>query len=520
MPIPFRPTVLIINDGWGVAPDSEGNAITRAKTPNFSKWIKTYPTMTIKASGVEVGLSWGEMGNSEVGHLNIGAGRVYYQTLPRITKEIGDKSFFENAALKKAAEHAKKNGTKLHLLGIVSAGNVHGSDEHMYALLEFCKVQGLSNVYLHAILDGRDSKFDSGKMFIERALAKMKELGVGKIATLGGRFFAMDRDNRWDRVEKMYRVMTEGGAGVGDPIAAIQKSYDAKVYDEEFVPVVVDGAGKVEKNDAIIFFNFRPDRAREITRAFVMPQFDKFAREKIEPLMFATMTEYEKGLPVDVAYPPDVIKMSLAETLSKAGKTQFHVAETEKYAHVTFFLNGTIEKAWPGEDRVVVPSPKVVSYAEAPEMSAMEVAKEVVKAIESDKYDFVVINFANVDMVAHTGELAPSIKGVEAVDKAMGLVVAITLAKKGAIFITADHGNGEEVVNLKTHDKDKEHSTNPIPLVCISADWEGQVGPGGDVLGGDLSLVQPVGMLADVAPTILKNMGVAQPVEMTGRSLI
>lgn len=519
MPTPFRPTVLIINDGWGVAPDSDGNAITRAKTPNFTKWVKTYPTMTIKSSGIDVGLSWGEMGNSEVGHLNIGAGRVYYQTLPRISKEIADKSFFNNAVLQKVAEHAKK-GAKLHLFGIVSAGNVHGSDEHLFALLEFCKAQGLKNVFVHAILDGRDSKFDSGKMFIERALGKMKEFGVGKIATLGGRFFAMDRDNRWDRVEKMYRAMTEGGVSAGEPLDLIQKSYDAKVYDEEFVPVVIDPAGKIEANDAVLFFNFRPDRAREITKAFVAGDFDKFARTKIEPLLFATMTEYEKGLVPDVCYPPDVIQMSLAETISKAGKTQFHVAETEKYAHVTFFLNGTIEDAWSGEDRKIVPSPKVNSYAEAPEMSAVKVAEEAVKAIESNKYDFVVMNFANADMVGHTGDFAATVKGVEAVDKAMGMVVAITLAKNGAVFITADHGNGEEVVNVHTGDKDKEHSTNPIPFVCISNDWEGQLGPGGEVIGGDLSLVQPVGMLADVAPTILHTMGIDQPKEMTGRALM
>lgn len=519
MPLPYRPTVLIINDGWGVAPDSDGNAIAHAKTPNFTKWVKTYPAMTIKASGIDVGLSWGEMGNSEVGHLNIGAGRVYYQTLPRISKEIADKSFFNNATLQKVAAAAKKGG-KLHLLGIVSAGNVHGSDEHLYALLEFCKTNGLNNVFVHAILDGRDSKFDSGKMFIERALAKMKELGVGKIATLSGRFFAMDRDNRWDRIEKAYRVMTEGAPSVGDPAGAIQKSYDAKVYDEEFVPVSIDPSGKIESGDAVLFFNFRPDRARELTRAFVQPDFDKFARTKLEPLMFATMTEYEKGLPVDVCYPPEVIHMSLAETISRAGKTQFHVAETEKYAHVTFFLNGTIEEAWPGEDRKIVPSPKVASYAEAPEMSAIEVAKQAVTAIESNKYDFVIMNFANADMVGHTGDMAATVRGVEAVDKAMGMVVAITLARNGAVFITADHGNGEEVLNLKTGDKDKEHSTNPIPFLCISKDWEGQVGPAGEVIGGDLSLVQPVGMLADVAPTILHAMGVTQPPEMTGRALI
>jgi 2,3-bisphosphoglycerate-independent phosphoglycerate mutase len=519
MPTPFRPTVLIINDGWGIAPDSEGNPITRAKTPNFSKWIKTYPAMTIKASGIDVGLSWGEMGNSEVGHLNIGAGRVYYQTLPRIGKEISDKSFFSNETLQKVAANAKKGG-KLHLLGIVSVGNVHGSLDHLFAILEFCKAQKLTDVFVHVILDGRDSKFDSGKGFVERLLAKMKELGVGKIATMGGRFYGMDRDNRWDRIEKMYRVMTENGKSAGNPVDLIQKSYDAKVYDEEFVPVLIDPKGIVTPGDSVLFFNFRPDRSRELTRAFVAPDFDKFSRTKIEPLMFATMTEYEKGLPVDVCYPPEVIKMTLAETISKAGKTQFHVAETEKYAHVTFFMNGTIEEAWPGEDRKIIPSPKVASYAEAPEMSALEVAKEAVKAIESDKYDFVLMNFANADMVGHTGDFAATLRGVEAVDKAMGMVVAITLAKNGAVFITADHGNGEEVLNLKTGDKDKEHSTNPIPFLCISRDWEGQVGPGGEVIGGDMSLVQPVGMLADVAPTILHTMGIEQPAEMTGRALI
>lgn len=526
MPIPFKPVVLIINDGWGVAPDGDGNPITRAKTPNFSKWIRTYPTMTIKSSGIEVGLSWGEMGNSEVGHLNIGAGRVYYQTLPRISKEIADKSFFQNTALQKAVTVAKNNGVKLHLLGIVSAGNVHGSDEHLYALLEMCKTAGLKdNVFIHVILDGRDSKFDSGKMFVERLLAKMKELGVGKIATVGGRYYAMDRDNRWDRVEKMYVAMTAGtGEQATDALAAIQASYDKKVYDEEFVPTVLTSGGKpvaqVGTGDAVIFFNFRPDRARELTGAFVTPAFDKFKREQIQPLTFVTMTEYEKGLPVEVCYPPEVIQMTLAETISKANKKQFHVAETEKYAHVTFFFNGTIEEAWPGEDRKIIPSPKVASYAEAPEMSAIKVAEAAVAAIETDKYDFVVMNFANVDMVGHTGDFAATKKGVEAVDKAMGMVVALTLAKNGAVFITADHGNGEEVLNLRTGQKDKEHSTNPIPFICIAKEWEGQVGPGGEVPGGDLSLMQPVGMLGDVAPTILKHMGIPQPKEMTGRFLL
>ncbi|MCX6781212.1 MAG: hypothetical protein NT003_03825 [Candidatus Magasanikbacteria bacterium] len=286
----YRPTVLIINDGWGIAPDGEGNAITRAKTPNFLKWISSYPTMTLKASGVEVGLSWGEMGNSEVGHLNIGAGRVYYQTLPRISKEISDKTFFSNPALQKLVAHGKAGG-KVHLLGIVSAGNVHGSEDHLFALLEFCKAEGLNNVFVHAILDGRDSKFDSGKMFIDRLLGKTRELGVGKLATMGGRFFAMDRDTHWERIEKMYHVMTESGGAKTDALKAIQKSYDAKVYDEEFAPIVVDPAGIVESGDAVLSFNFRPDRARELTRAFVASDFDKFPRTKIDPLLIVTMTE-------------------------------------------------------------------------------------------------------------------------------------------------------------------------------------------------------------------------------------
>ncbi len=407
------------------------------------------------------------------------------------------------------------------MLGLVSAGNVHSSDEHLFALLEFCKTQKLDNVYIHAILDGRDSKFDSGKYFIERLQSKMKSIGVGKIATMGGRFYAMDRDNRWDRIEKMYRAMTEGaGPQNADAIDALDKSYAAKVYDEEFIPTVINADGLVAPGDTVLFFNFRPDRARELTRAFVMPDFDKFSCTRITPLLFATMTEYEKGLPTLVCYPPEVIKNTLAEVISDAGKKQFHVAETEKYAHVTFFLNGTVEKAWPGEDRLVIPSPQVASYAEAPEMSAMKVAKAAVDAIESNKYDFVVINFANADMVGHTGDYNATVRGVEAVDKAMGLVVAITLAKHGAVFITADHGNAEEVVNLHTHEKDKEHSTSPIPFLAISGDWEGQTGPSGDVIEGDLSLLPPVGMLADVAPTILKAMGIPQPVEMSGRALI
>ena len=411
-------------------------------------------------------------------------------------------------------------------MGIVSPGNVHGSEEHIWALLKMAKDKGSQQVYVHAFLDGRDVGFDTGKKFIERLQEKMKELGIGKIASISGRFYSMDRDNRWDRVQAAYDVITkgEGKAKGDDPLKLIQDSYDAKVYDEEFVPTVITEGGNpvatVSNGDAIIFSNFRPDRAREITQAFVVPNFEKFQREYITDLYFGAMAEYEKGLPVEVAFPPEVVKNSMAEVISAAGLNQFHVAETEKYAHVTFFLNGTVEEPFKGEDRKIVPSPKVDSYAKAPEMSAAGVAKETVKAIESGKYDFVVLNLANADMVAHTGDLDASIKGVEAVDAAVGKIVDATLAKGGAALITADHGNGEELTNIHTGEMDKEHSTNPIPFIIIGKQWEGISGPAGDIIEGDLSISPPVGILADVAPTVLHILGVEQPEDMTGRSLI
>lgn len=527
MPYHYKPVVLIILDGWGVAPDSEGNAITQAQTPNFTKLLKNYPTMTLFASGTEVGLSFGEMGNSEVGHLNIGAGRVYYQTLPRINQAIASGAFFDNPAFKQAVEQIKKSTTNLHLLGVVSNGNVHASLEHLYALLEFCKKQKLSKeVFVHVILDGRDSLYNSGKFFVAALLKKMKELKVGQIASLLGRYYAMDRDNRWDRCAKAYRAIAEGQAERAgeDPLKLIEESYAAKNYDEEFIPSVITNKGQplttIKANDAVIFFNFRPDRARQLTKALVLPGFDKFERAYLKNLFFVTMSEYEKELPVVVAYPPIVIRNSLAETVSKAGLKQAHVAETEKFAHVTFFLNGTINDPFPGEDRALVSSPKVPSYDQKPEMSAPEVTKEVTKALDGGKYDLVVVNFANADMVGHTGDLAATKKGVEVIDKCLGEVVDHTLAHGGAAVITADHGNAEEVINLQTGEIDKEHSNNAVPLVIVSKDFMGQAGPSGDAPEGDLSLLQPVGMLSDVAPTVLSLMGLSQPEEMTGRPLI
>lgn len=525
----YRPTVLIIMDGWGVAPAGDGNSISKAKTPRLDDFIKNYPVMTLTASGTEVGLSFGEMGNSEVGHLNIGAGRVYYQTLPRIDTEIANGNFANNPAFLDAMEHVKKNRSNLHIMGLVSAGKVHASDEHLHKLLEIAKKQGVGKqVYVHAFLDGRDTLYNSGKYFIETLLNKMKELKVGKLCSMSGRYWAMDRDNHWDRVEKVYRVMTEGIAErtAVDPLQAIDGAYANKNYDEEFFPTLItDKNGKptalVEDNDAVIFFNFRPDRAREITKAFILPEFNKFERKTLNNLFFCAMSEYEKDLPVSkVAYPPVVVLNSLAEVVSKAGLKQFHIAETEKYAHITFFLNGTREEPFVGEDRKIIPSPKVSSYDEQPEMSAPEVAKETIKAVESGQYGLVAVNFANADMVGHTGNLEATIKACEAVDQSVGQVVDHVLAKNGAVVITADHGNAEEVVNLQTGEIDKEHSTNAVPLLILSNDLIGQAGPSGDPPEGDLSLMQPVGILADVAPTVLNLIGVEQPPEMTGQSLV
>ena len=523
----YKPVVLVIFDGWGVAPSGEGNAITQAKTPNFLEYLKSYPAMTLAASGNEVGLLFGEIGNSEVGHLNIGAGRVYYQSCPRINQAITDKSFFDSKAFLQAVEHVKKNKTKLHLIGMLSSGNVHSSNDHLYALLELCKKNKLSDeVFVHVILDGRDCTYNAGINFVKELEQKMKTLKVGRIASVSGRFYAMDRDNRWNRVEQAYRAMAEGAAEkqYRSAVEAIQASYDTKVYDEEFVPTVIVDKDKpvatVENGDAAIFFNFRPDRARELTKAFVLPGFNKFERTYITDLSFVTMMEYEKNLPVTVAYEPVLVPNCLAEVISKNKLSQFHVAETEKYAHVTFFLNGTVEDPFPKEDRKLVASAQVANYAEVPEMSAYEITKEAVKAIGSKKYAFVVINFANADMVGHTGNLKATIKACEAVDECLGEIVKHTLAHGGVAMVTADHGNAEEVINLQTGEMDKEHSTNAVPFLIIGEDFRGQAGPAGDPPEGDLSLVPPVGVLADVAPTVLALLGLEQPPEMTGRALI
>ncbi len=522
----YRPVVLVILDGWGIAPKGPGNAITLAKTPTFDNLIKNYPVATLQASGTEVGLSFGEMGNSEVGHLNIGAGRVYYQTLPRIDNEIATGSFIKNPIFLKAVEHVKKNKSKLHFMGLIG-GKVHSSPEHLYELLKMAKTNGLKDdVFIHAFLDGRDSIFDSGRYFINSLQEKTKELKIGKIASLTGRYYAMDRDNQWDRTEKTYKMLTTGIAEKTseDPLKALEDSYAQKIYDEEFLPTLIEQKGKplalIEENDAVVFFNFRPDRARQLTKAFVLPSFEKFSRSKINNLFFVTMTEYEKELPVEIAYSPIGLRNVLAEVVSQAGLKQLHIAETQKYAHITFFLNGTREEPFPGEDRIIIPSPTVSSFEDKPEMSAYEITKQVVQAIEENKYDFIAINFANGDMVGHTGNLEATVKSIEILDGCLKQVVEKVLLKNGALVITADHGNAEEIFNLQTGGMDKEHSTNPVPVFIVSNDLLGQAGPSGDPPEGDMSLLSPVGMLADVAPTILALLGLSQPKEMNGRSLV
>lgn len=520
-----KPTVLLIIDGFGAAPDAEGNAVTKARMPNYKKLVQNYPAMTLRASGEEVGLSWGEMGNSEVGHLAIGAGRVYYQTLPRINREIATGDFFKNKALLAAFAHAKKNNSAVHLVGLVSNGRVHALDSHCHALLEMAQKENFSNIFVHAFLDGRDTVYNAAPDFLKTLHEKFVEFGRGEIATMSGRFYAMDRDNRWDRVEKAYNAMVLGqGETAVDPLEALKASYTKEIFDEQFAPTVLlknnAPVTTIKDNDAVIFFNFRPDRMRQMAKAFVLPDFDKFSRQRLNNIFPVTMAEYEKGLPVEVAIAPEVVVCPLAEAVSRVGLKQLHIAETEKYAHITFFLNGTREESFLGEERVIIPSPRVASYDQAPAMSVYEITDRVIKELNEGKFDFIAINFAAPDMVAHTGNFAATVKACEATDDCLGQLVDAVLRHNGTLLVTADHGNCEEVKNLRTGEMDKEHSTNPVPFLIINQDLAGKIGLGGEAPEGDLSLLQPVGMLADVAPTVLAVMGVEKPVEMTGSSLL
>lgn len=520
-----QPAVLLILDGFGVAPPSRGNCIALAKTPVLDRLVEQYPVVTLQAAGDAVGLPWGEMGNSEVGHLTMGAGKVIYQDLPRITRSIVDKSFFSNPAFTQAIANVKTQNSALHLIGMFSSAGVHSFDEHAYALLELCKREKVDRVFVHVILDGRDSPYNSGLQFIEKLQRKMHLLGLGQIATVMGRQYAMDRDNHWERIQLAYDAMVKGqGPSAAEPTAAVKDSYAAGVYDEQFLPTVMtDGqqpVAKIGDQDSVIFFNYRSDRARELTKAFVLPTFVKFPREEyLQHLFFVTMTEYEKDLPVTIAYPVENVTTPLAKVYSDAGLAQLHAAETEKYAHVTFFFNGRVETTFPGEDRILIPSPSIANYDQKPDMSAREVAERVIQEISSGKYSLVVMNFANPDMIGHTGNIPATIKAIETVDGLVGQIVEATLSVNGFVLITADHGNAEDKINGQTGAVSKEHSANPVPLFVIADHLPLEMVQRFRSPMRDLSSLTPVGVLADVAPTLLGLAGLPIPDDMTGHNL-
>ena len=502
-------TALIIMDGFGIGEnDSHKNAIAAARIPNLFRLMGEYSVTSIGASGLDVGLPDGQMGNSEVGHTNIGAGRVVYQMLVKITKDIEDGVFFENPALLGAMENCRKNDSALHLIGLVSDGGVHSHMRHIMGLIEMAHRHGLKKVYLHALLDGRDVDVTSGAGFVKQVADKLNEYGIGKVASVGGRFYAMDRDKAWDRVEKGYAAMVYGeGNQAEDAVEAIEESYKNGVTDEFVVPTVCAKEGMVKANDSVVFFNFRPDRARQITRAFVDPDFDGFERRNgFFPLYYVCMAQYDATMPnVHVAYPPEKLTMTMGEYLSVNGKTQLRIAETQKYAHVTFFFNGGEEKQFEGEDRILIPSPDVETFDLKPEMSAYEVTDAVLKAIDEDKYDVIIMNYANCDMVGHTGVMDAAVKAVKAVDECVGRVVDALVKKGGKAIVTADHGNADKMVDEEGKPF-TPHSTNPVPAIVIDPTC-----PKHELREG--------GRLCDLCPTMLKMMGMPQPKEMTGKSL-
>ena len=495
----------MILDGFGIAPE-HGNAIKAAHKPNLDRLFANNPITQIGASGLDVGLPDGQMGNSEVGHTNIGAGRIVYQELTRITKSISDGDFFTNPALLAAADHAAANNKALHLIGLLSDGGVHSHNSHLYALVELAKKRGCKKVYIHALLDGRDVPPSSGKDFVAHCAQKLREIGVGEIATVMGRYYAMDRDNRWERVEKAYAAMVYGeGVQCADPVKAVENSYRDEVTDEFVVPTVCTKGAEIQANDSVVFFNFRPDRAREITRTFVDPEFKGFERKNgFFPLTYVCMTQYDATMPnVQVAFKPQSLENTFGEYISKNGLTQLRIAETEKYAHVTFFFNGGVEKQYPGEDRVLVSSPKVATYDMQPEMSAYEVTDKLVDCIHSGKYDVIVLNFANCDMVGHTGVFEAAKAAVEAVDKCVGRVTDAISEMGGVTLITADHGNADKMFE-EDGSPFTAHTTNPVPFCVV----------------GYPCTLRSGGKLADIAPTMLKILGLPQPAEMDGKSII
>ena len=504
-----KPVMLMILDGFGINPNEKGNAVAIANTPNIDKLKKTWPTTIIHTSGLDVGLPEGQMGNSEVGHTNIGAGRIVYQDLTRITKSIEDGDFFSIKEFADAIDNCKKNNSNLHIMGLLSDGGVHSHIRHLIALLEFAKRKDFENVYVHCFMDGRDTPPTSGEGYIAKLEEKMKEKGVGKIATIEGRFYAMDRDKRWNRVKEAYDAMVNGvGEEATSALGAIEASYQKEVFDEFVKPTVIcngdSPVATIKDNDSVIFFNFRPDRAREITRTLVDKDFNEFETKKMN-LFFVCFTQYDETMPnVKIAFEPETLVNTFGEYISKKGLKQLRIAETEKYAHVTFFFNGGEEKEYEGEDRILVPSPKVETYDLKPEMSALEVTDKVVEAINSGKYDSIILNYANPDMVGHTGSLEAAVKAVETIDGCVGKVVEAIEKQNGILIITADHGNAEQMIDYKTGEPQTAHTTNPVPLILVGLE----------------GVKLKEGKLADLAPTMLDIMGLEKPQEMTGESLI
>lgn len=501
-----KPYVLCIMDGFGNNPGAKGNAIEAAKTPNLDKLFAEYPHTLIGASGLDVGLPDGQMGNSEVGHTNIGAGRVVYQMLVKISKTIQDGELAKNAPLMSAMENCKANDSALHLIGLLSDGGVHSHIEHLFGLIDMAKACGVKEVYVHAITDGRDVSVESGIGFVKDCEEKFKEVGLGKIATISGRYYAMDRDFAWDREEKAYAAMVYGeGEQCADPVEAMANSYKNGVTDEFVLPVVVNKDGMIKANDSVICFNFRPDRARQLTRMLVDPDFNGFERKTgLVPVKYVCMTQYDATMPnVSVAFPNEELTMTMGEYISSLGMTQLRIAETQKYAHVTFFFNGGVEAQFPGEDRILIPSPDVATFDLKPEMSAYEVSDAVVEQVLSGKYDVVIINFANCDMVGHTGIFEAAVSAVEAVDECVGRLADAVLKMGGKMIITADHGNADKMLD-ENGEPFTPHSTNPVPVITVGSDAPLREG----------------GKLCDLCPTLLKMMGLPQPKEMTGESLI
>lgn len=517
-----KPIVLIVLDGFGVAPQDKANAITLAYTPFLRSLYEEYPCMLLEASGLNVGLPRDEVGNSEVGHLAIGSGILKYQSLPRIDRSIATKEFTNLPSMVALKDRLLKTKGKLHIMGLIGNGGVHASQEHLRAIIDWTKKEKIwKRTFLHAFLDGRDTARNTGAIFLKDTLDYMGD--KGHLATIGGRFYGMDRNTNWDRIQKAYDAMVFGKSAntTDDPLSAVQASYAGGVFDEEFVPMVVtdgsDPVATIDDGDSILFFNFRADRARQLTEALSSKTFSEFERKNFSDVHIVTFTEYKKSLPVNVLYPPELIHRPIGKIFSDNGLRQLHIAETEKYAHVTFFLNGLQEKPFPGEDRILIPSPAVSSYDQQPEMSCSTVSEKVLEAIESGTHDVIIINYANPDMVGHTGNLQACVRAIEATDRCLSSVVTAATRKGGMVFIVGDHGNAEMLINPMTGELDKEHNFSPVPFIIVSNEFKGRANT--SIIDGDPSMLQPVGILADVAPTLLELSGLPVPSEMTGTRL-